>query len=202
MSYYYTVTGDVQLGDNKTATDNVVDRKEFPLSIPFGVQTQAQGWDNVPSDNHISFLFCRITWRDSCGLVQEISTSLCQQLVNFFLLRKYQYKESTQPSNTSNGEHITDKFQIIQILMEQAERLTARGEQKKNLVLESYMKLNEDGQGEQTYSVIPLATIQLIIKSFIYASKTAIHINEQTGCWTWFTGLFKKKPAAPAAPTA
>ncbi len=95
----------------------------------------------------------------------------------------------------ANG--ITDKFDIIRVLMEHAEKLSQDGPTKKRLVMEAYVKLNNmDSQVQKTYSMIPLNSIELIIDALVYASQTVIAINKKTGCFAKIKGLFKKKSSA------
>lgn len=96
-------------------------------------------------------------------------------------------------------QKLTDKFQIIKILMEQAERLSADGPTKKKMVIEAYVKLNSvDANVQRTYSMIPLNTIEMIIDALVFASNTAISINKKTGCFAKVKSWFSKKPAVTA----
>jgi hypothetical protein len=93
-------------------------------------------------------------------------------------------------------EQITDKFEMLRILMERAERLSTDGPTKKQMTMEAYVHLvSSDKRYQQTYSMIPLATIELIIEALIYASKTAVAVNKKTGCITALKGLFTRSSA-------
>lgn len=95
---------------------------------------------------------------------------------------------------------VTDKFEIIKILMERAERLSPNGAEKKKMVIEAFVNLNNsDSRVEKTYSMIPLNSIELIIDALIFASNTAISINKKTGCFDKVKAWFSKKKAVPVA---
>jgi len=95
---------------------------------------------------------------------------------------------------------ITDEFEIVRILMEQAEKQTTDGEKKKDMVVETYVKLlsqdeKEDGE-QKRLKMIPINTIVLIINAFVYITKTGIEINKKTNAWEkvkeFFSKIFKK----------
>lgn len=96
---------------------------------------------------------------------------------------------------------VTDKFQIVKVLMEAAEKISNDGPTKKHLVLESYAKVAAANAHPGTYSAIPITTIELIIDAFIYASKSVMEFNQQTNCWSSFMALFKKSPATTTGTT-
>lgn len=85
---------------------------------------------------------------------------------------------------------ITDKFQVVQILMEQAEQLSNDGDKKKELVIQAYTSIVASDTGNK-FQLVSFASIELIIEALIYASKTVIKINNSTGCLTKFMNLFK-----------
>jgi len=96
---------------------------------------------------------------------------------------------------------ITDKYEIVKILMESAERLSNNGDEKKELVIKAYTELTSEAQAGdgrlKLLPVIPIGSIITIIEAFIYATKTVVEINKKTGIFDkikdFFTNLFKKK---------
>jgi hypothetical protein len=98
--------------------------------------------------------------------------------------------------------NITDKFDVVRILMERAEQLSNDGDEKKKLVMEAYVKLNSE-ESAGRYKLIPLNSIELIIDALVYASKTAISINQSTGCFDkikgWISKLMNKSSSTTTA---
>lgn len=91
---------------------------------------------------------------------------------------------------------ITNEFEIVKILMERAEQLSHDGEKKKEMVIESYIKLANQQSGDDSdrlklIPIVPIDTIVLIIEAFIFISKTAVSINEKTGVWLKVKNFFK-----------
>ena len=88
---------------------------------------------------------------------------------------------------------LTNKFDVLNTLMNYAEKLSPNGPEKKRLVLEAYTKLAaEDSANRGTYGVIPITTVELIIDTLIYASKTAIEYNKSTNFLSKLTAMCKK----------
>jgi hypothetical protein len=51
--YYYTITGDVVIGDNKSATEfTSYSESRFPINIQPGIFIQSEGW-NAPFKGNI-----------------------------------------------------------------------------------------------------------------------------------------------------
>jgi len=102
------------------------------------------------------------------------------------------YKADMSPAlKTIKDSNMTNELDIIKVLMERSERTKLDGRAKKDLVVKSYVDLvNGDSQ---KYKMIPLNTIEMVIEALIYASKTAIAINEKTGCISMIKALFKPK---------
>lgn len=75
---------------------------------------------------------------------------------------------------------VTNEFEIVKILMEQAEKLSKDGEEKKNLVIASYVNLLSNDEGERRLKVMSIDTIIVIINAFVYITKTGIEINKRT----------------------
>ena len=97
---------------------------------------------------------------------------------------------------------ITNEYEVVKILMEQAEKMSNDGEQKKQIVLQAYSELVDARAASpddrlKALPVVPMSTIITIINAFIYASKTLIAINKETGIFNkvkdWFRKVFKKK---------
>ena len=105
--------------------------------------------------------------------------SLVRECANLVIFSKHVYKEMEQAIVAIRTNRMDKPFDIVKILMEQAECTKATGIEKKRAVLEAYVKLSTEDGGQQRYNLLPLNNIELIIDSFVYMTKTHIAVNMQ-----------------------
>jgi len=98
-----------------------------------------------------------------------------------------------------NNQNVTDYIQIIKLLMEQAEKISADGGEKFNLVVNAWTTISNSPAFANVLGPVSFETVKAVIETIILATKTTIAVNKSTGCWTSFLSLFKKKPAPTAA---
>lgn len=100
--------------------------------------------------------------------------------------------------NYIQSQNIQDYIKIIKVLMEQAEKLSADGSQKLDLVISAWNEISNLPQFQSLLGNVPLDTVTAVIEAIILATKTSIAVNKSTGCWTSFKALFKGKSSTPA----
>ena len=94
------------------------------------------------------------------------------------------------------SRNIQDYIQIIKILMEYAEKQTTDGTVKLNLVLDAWNTLCLAPFYREILANVSLTTVNNVIETIIFASKTPIAVNAATGCFSSFKKLFKRKKTA------
>ena len=93
----------------------------------------------------------------------------------------------------SHSVEFTSYLDIIKLLMEQAEKQSLDGAEKLTIVLHAWDIIKNGTSFAIDLKSVPTSTVQAIIETIVFATKTTIAVNKSTGCWTSFLALFKRK---------
>ena len=91
-----------------------------------------------------------------------------------------------------NSNQFHSYFDVIKVLMENAEKMSADGEEKLNLVLSSWEILQKSPCFTAVLGPVNMETVKIVIETTIFVTKSTVAVNKLTGCWTAFRAIFKR----------